>query len=211
MELSDCKLLIIYGGSFDPPHWAHIRLPMLVREKLGADAVAYVPAGRPPHKRGRKLTAAAHRLRMLQLALEYEHEHRSIILTDEIERSRENIPSFTIDTIKIIQNRIPPHCRMRLLIGSDQLRIWRQWKSYTRIEKLAEPIVMVRPPHTAETILKKLPPGMNKIKWQTRLLDVPPIDISATIIRKRITLNKTIDQLVPPPVALYINTHHLYV
>ena len=72
MDLSQAKRLIVYGGSFDPPHRAHVRLPRSVRKRLGAEALIYVPAGAPPHKPTGGLTAAHHRVAMLTLALESE-------------------------------------------------------------------------------------------------------------------------------------------
>ncbi len=208
VDLTRCKQLIIYGGSFDPPHWAHIRLPMLVRELLNADAVLYVPAGRPPHKIDRRQTDASHRLAMLRLAIE--DEPGALIIEDEIERARLGQPSYTIDTLIAIRDRLHTNVRMRLLIGSDQLAIWKQWKSYDRIEQIAPPAVMVRPPDTADTILNNLPLGMDKSIWRKRIIQVPAMDISATEIRKLARKRKAIEHLVPQPVADYIRSHKLY-
>ena len=58
--------VVIYGGSFDPPHRAHVALPPMVRDALGFEAVAYVPAGRPPHKLDREQTPSVQWLGLLQ-------------------------------------------------------------------------------------------------------------------------------------------------
>jgi len=70
MDLSRCDKVIVYGGSFDPPHVGHVVLPMLAMEAVGADAVAYIPAGNPPHKQGATQAPAKDRLAMLRGALE---------------------------------------------------------------------------------------------------------------------------------------------
>ena len=79
------RLLLLYGGSFDPPHRAHIELPLRIRRQLGAEAVAYIPAALSPLKSDRKPTPAHHRLAMLSLALAGRDD--AVIFTDEIDRA----------------------------------------------------------------------------------------------------------------------------
>ena len=67
-DLTRYNTILLFGGSFDPPHWAHTALPRLVAEHIGADVVAYLPAGRAPHKLDREQTDPQHRLAMLRLA-----------------------------------------------------------------------------------------------------------------------------------------------
>ncbi|HEX7010263.1 MAG TPA: nicotinate (nicotinamide) nucleotide adenylyltransferase, partial [Phycisphaeraceae bacterium] len=154
-DLRDAQRLIVFGGSFDPPHLAHVALPELVRQKIGADLVAYVPAGRAPHKLDQPQTPAHHRLAMLRLALA--DSPRCVILTDEIERASQGLPSYTVDTLEALRGRLGPNVRMWLLIGADQWRIFSQWKSPRRIMELAQPLVMIRPPDTAESLSASLP------------------------------------------------------
>ena len=62
------KDLLVYGGSFDPPHRAHVTLPFAAARVAGAEGVIFIPAGRPPHKSNRVLTHKKHRLAMLSSA-----------------------------------------------------------------------------------------------------------------------------------------------
>src|SRR5690606_34942815 len=105
--------LIIFGGSFDPPHRGHVELPQLVRAKLHADTVVYVPVGIPPHK-DHALTPAADRLAMLQLALQGVEHAR--IDTAEIDRAVSGRPTYTVDTLEALKRKLPG-TEMRLLIG----------------------------------------------------------------------------------------------
>lgn len=188
------RTIILFGGSFDPPHVAHIVLPMLVREAVGADAVAYVPCASQPLKQHLRQTPAEHRLAMLRLALaNCPHAH---ILTDEIDRPG---PSYTIDTLETLQKKYPT-VRWRLLIGLDQAAIFPKWKMADRIVAVADPIMMRRA-------------GKNAVvpdQWANRVIDVPPMEISSTTIRVRVLQGLSIAGLAPPPVVDYIRRHGLY-
>jgi len=200
--------LILFGGSFDPPHVAHVILPMAVREAVGADAVAYVPAARAPHKLDRVQTDPAHRLAMLRLALS-DAEH-AVVLTDEIDRAKGGQPSYTVDTLAALREKLRPGVTLRLLIGADQVRIFDQWREPRRIIELAEPLVMVRPPDTRDSLLASLPDEKTREEWASRLLDVPAMDVSSTEIRERVRRGEPIGGMVHPAVQRYILENDLY-
>ena len=209
MDLQDCKTILIYGGSFDPPHTAHIQLPLLAMRAVNADAVAYIPAGAQPLKLDTNQTPAHHRLAMLRLALQDQpHTH---ILTDEIDRAAASPkPTYTVDTLEALRARLGPDVTMRLLIGGDNLRTLDHWHNPNRIIELAQPLVMVRPPDTAQNLLSHLPPGYDPEIWKKRLVNAPLIDVSSTHIRKLATQSKPLTGLVPPPIEDYIRQHNLY-
>jgi len=188
---------------------AHVRLPKLAMAKVGAQAVVYIPAGRPPHKTGVPLTDAAHRLAMLRLALE--HEPWARIWTDEIDRAaKTGQPTYTVDTLERLRKCVGPAMQMRLLIGADQLRLFDTWRDHDRITELAEPLVMIRPPDSRDSLLENLPPGLDRATWSARLIDLPTMDVSATQIRHRVAAGEPIDDVVHPAVAAYIARHRLY-
>lgn len=188
--------VIIYGGSFDPPHRAHVELPRLVREKLDADAVIYIPVGVPPHK-SYAISPAEHRLAMLALALA--GEHGVAIDPIEIERAASGEPTYTVDTLEALTDRLPPGTQMRLLIGADQMRDFHTWRNPDRIIELAEPVVMAR-----EGI------ALPDESWRPRVIQTPLISISATDIRQKVRHGESIAGLVHPDVERYIAQHGLY-
>ncbi len=205
---TDCRHLLLFGGSFDPPHAAHLLLPMLAMEAIGADGVAYIPVAVSPHKTDQPPTAAHHRLAMLRLMLE--GVSFATIITDEIDRHAiDGAPSYTIDTVTTLAARLPG-VKLSLLIGTDQLRSFDRWRDHEKIAAIAEPVVMVRPPLTRKEMLASLPGGFDATTWVRRMIDLPAIDVSSTLIRQRIAAGKPVTGLVTPAVERYIADQRLY-
>ena len=222
MNLRAYKKIVLFGGSFDPPHLAHIKLPMIAMNVIGADAVAYIPSGVQPFKQHALQTPAHHRLAMLRLALQ-DIPH-AVVLTDEITRATTSqpesaprktnaptdSPTYTVDTIEALRKQLEPHIELCLLIGSDQLKVFDTWRQPERIIELAQPLVMVRPPDTLDTVLGAMPKGYDPRLWASRLIELPPIDISSTQIRNLIAQGQPISSWVTKSVEDYIHRHRLY-
>ena len=203
------KTILLFGGTFDPPHVGHVMLPMLAMEAIGADCVAYVPAAQPPHKPKGEQTEVKHRLAMLELALA--EAKWATILTDEIDRAAvTGQPSYTVDTLQALRARLGPKPTLRLLIGADMMRIFGTWKEPQKIIELAEPVVMVRPPDTRESLLEAVPAMFEKVTWKDRFVDLPVLDVSSTMIRDRVAAGRPISGFVHPSVERYITQHGLY-
>lgn len=201
-------LTLIFGGSFDPPHRAHITLPPLVADQLGADRLLYIPAAISPLKRDSTPTDASHRLAMLRLAVA--SIPRAEIITIELERPG---PSYTVDTLEELHRRARAGETFRLLIGADQALDFHLWKSWGRIIDLAEPVVMLRPPWDRGGFRRALM-GRYKLAevnaWIGRVVEVPAIDASATDIRRRLANGESVEADLPAEVEAYIRKHGLY-
>lgn len=214
-DLHGYQRILVFGGSFDPPHRAHIDLPQQAARAIDADLVAYIPAGRAPHKLDQQQTDPQHRLAMLRLAL---HDARAdtdagdavptAVLTDEIDRGPDE-PSYTVDTLERLSRRIDADAQLRLLIGADQLRIFDSWREPERIIELAEPVVMVRPPDTKASLLEALPED-GRDAWAGRLIDAGWVDVSSTQVRASSSSGASIGGMVCDAVARYIEQHGLY-
>ncbi len=152
-------VLLIVGGTFDPPHLAHTDLPCRVRAHIeGASGwhdrawLAFVPAARSPHKASRPLASDEDRLEMLALALR--DVPRSLIWRDELCRAAaggatgEGEPSYMVDTLERARARLDANggggTVVRLVIGADQAAEFHRWREARRIVELAEPLVMAR-------------------------------------------------------------------
>jgi len=208
-DLHGYKRILLFGGSFDPPHRAHVHLPQQAARAIRADLIAYIPAGRAPHKLDQQQTDPRHRLAMLRLALADDPGPiPTTILTDEIDRGPD-APSYTVDTLESLAQRVDRGATLRLLIGADQLRIFDQWRQPGRIIELAEPLVMVRPPDTRSSLLEDLPADEHGA-WADRLIEIDAMDVSSTAVRERVGGDRPIDDAVCDAVAGYIREHGLY-
>jgi nicotinate-nucleotide adenylyltransferase len=210
MNRLTCRSLLVFGGTFDQPHVAHIALPLLAAQKIGAEHVAFVPAAQSPLKIEQAQTPAFHRLNMLRLALA--DVPQALILMDELDRAKRQPrkPSYTVDTLANLRLRLPVEARLYLLIGADQVRLFHRWHQFDRIGALAEPIAMLRPPDDPDTLLKTLPRKQDRLYWSKRLVMLPQIDVSSSWIRQCLAQGESVTGFVPPAVLDYIRRNKLY-
>ena len=201
--------ILIFGGTFDPPHRAHVELPPKVARQAGCARIIYVPARSNPLKH-EKPTPGEHRVAMLHAALAQQADAE--ISTVELEREG---PSYFITTLESLRAQHPHAANWRFLIGCDQAVEFQRWREWERILELAEPIVLLRPPWTRATLHASIAEKQGA-SWADWWLDhlasesLPQIDVSATQIRERLAHDEPIDDLVTPAVASYIRQHKLY-
>jgi nicotinate-nucleotide adenylyltransferase len=199
--------VLLFGGSFDPPHPAHIAVARAARDAAmppGTWLIA-IPAARSPHKSTATSAPANHRAAMLQIALaSIEH---AAVWTDEIDRPQDaNTPSFWIDTLHRAIN-VSGGAAMRTLIGADQAVAFHRWRQAEEITRLAEPLVVLRKPHDTESRLADAlrAQSIDPAPWLGRIAPVDPVPASSTDYRR--TLNRA---LLDPAVAAYIDQQGLY-
>jgi nicotinate-nucleotide adenylyltransferase len=191
--------LLIFGGTFDPPHRAHSELPPLVARSL-----RWIN----PLKRDEFATPAEHRLAMLRLALK--RVPNAEISTVELDRPG---PSYMIDTLRALRDQFGSDADLRLLIGSDQALQFRRWKGWREILQLATPAVMVRPPLDAAAYRRRLRQtysAREAERWLSWAVPVPQLDICATRLRARLAENQDATELIDRAVLEYIREHDLY-
>jgi nicotinate-nucleotide adenylyltransferase len=114
----------LLGGSFDPPHLAHLALGRLAQQALALDELRWLPAGAPWQKAGREMASPAHRTAMLAALLQ--GEPGQVIDTRELARSG---PTYTIDTVRELQAE-QPGADWFFVLGQDQygrFDTWRDW------------------------------------------------------------------------------------
>ena len=197
----------IFGGTFDPIHFGHLKLAEKVIEEDLADEVMFIPAGKPPHKLEKPISPAEHRLEMVKLVL---NEYPVFSVSDyEIVNQRKT--SFTINTLRALQAAFPER-RFRLMMGMDNFLSLDSWHKYQEIISNYELIVFTRP-ETKRISLNKITEKFgNKLtpKLEKSIIDSLDIDISSTEIRKRVESGEDLSGLVLPSVAEYIRENGLY-
>ena len=190
------KNIGLFGGSFDPPHRAHVELARRARDELRLDEVRWVPAGRPWQK-SRALSAPEHRAAMVRLALA--GEARCVL--DCCELTREG-PSYTLDTV-IQSQAATPQAQWFLIIGADQYATLHTWRDWADLLARVTLVVANRP--------GPMPPvDVGVLRHPHCAVALPMLDISSTEIRRRVAAGLAIDGLVAPEVARYIDRHSLY-
>ncbi len=187
----------IFGGTFNPPHVGHLIAIESVRDTERLNTVLFVPSATPPNKQEGTIAPAADRLRMTQLAIE---GNPNFQLSD-IEIQRTGI-SFTIDTVNALQS-LYPEASISLVIGSDNFLEFHTWKSPKEILARVELIVMSRPGFD-------LRQGHSEYSRLAKAVNVPPIGVSGTDIRRRVKFNRSIRYLVPKAVEDFIHHSSLY-
>jgi nicotinate-nucleotide adenylyltransferase len=195
----------VLGGTFDPPHIAHLILAEEARLALGLGQVLFVPAGAPWRKAGQELSARGDRLAMVRLAVG-DNPHFAVS-TVEIERDG---PSYTAETLAALHEQLGGDSEFFFILGQDSLVDLPNWRQPQQIISLARLAVATRTawePGQAEALEKELPGISQRVVW----LDMPRIDISSTAVRERVREGLSIRYWVPPAVEEYIREHGLYV
>ncbi|MEO8635900.1 MAG: nicotinate-nucleotide adenylyltransferase [Gemmatimonadales bacterium] len=183
----------LFGGSFDPIHHGHLLVAQAVLEALGLEQLRFLPTGQQPFKQGLHQAPAAARAKMVALAIA--GEPRFILDTIELDRPG---PSFTVDTLRALRHR-EPKARFAVIVGADTARDLGKWREPDALPGLAEWILVARP----GTVPCELP-------WPARVVAVPAIDISATMVRERAATGRSIRYWVPEKVAEFISGEGLY-
>ncbi len=191
------------GGTFDPIHYGHLVVAEEVWFRLKLDKVLFVPAAQPPHKLGRVVTPAVHRLEMVKLAVQG-NPHFDVSSL-EIERPG---PSYTVDTLAQLRGSMEPEDDLWLIIGMDSLVELPTWRQPERILQLARLAVVPRPGYGANLHeLEKLLPGISQ---RVSLIPTPELSISAENLRARVAEGYPIKYQLPEAVEDYIYQVGLY-
>ena len=193
----------VFGGAFDPPHLAHRALVEAFRDQFALDAVRVFPTGQAWH-RSRRTSRADHRLAMARLAF----TGCERVFVDDRECRRAG-PTYTVDTLEALRAEYP-QAALFLLIGEDQARAFGTWHRWRDIAALATLVVATRPGHEVRPAGPGQAPDPLAAMARAERLELPPMDVSATVIRARVAGGEGIDHLVDPAVARYIDQHLLY-
>jgi nicotinate-nucleotide adenylyltransferase len=172
---------LLFGGTFDPPHRTHVAVARMAADQLGARAILVVPAARNPLRPDHDAAPPEDRLAMARLA--FADEPRARVLDLELRRPA---PSYTIDTLRaLVEAGEEP---LRLLIGSDQAVALPSWRAWRDVVALAPPAIVLRPPHDAASLGRAFEAiyGDEAPSWCARVLPIPPVDMRATELRRRL-------------------------
>lgn len=214
----------LLGGSFNPVHNGHLAIARQTREALGLDRILFIPTSHPPHKPNGSLAPVTDRYEMVRLAIA--SDPTLAISNVEIRRPGK---SYSIDTIRLLQQEYGPQTELFFLIGIDAFLDFPSWRDPQTLLTLCWFVVLSRPGLSFRSLstVALLPPipypsladldagRISRIdaplgEQGLICLKLPPSPVSASDIRSQIRQGLPVANLLPPLVESYILHHHLY-
>ena len=201
------RTLGLFGGSFDPIHYGHIRPVQEARQQLGLERVYFLPTALPPHKPGREFAPAHARYTMVELALLKEEGLYASPIELTIGR-----PAYTIETLERF-SADESEASLHLIVGSDsfgELETWRRWREISELARLA---VLSRPGWRFEDMAESLPSELVELarRGQIDFVANRPVRTSSTELRRILAAGEEPPEgAIPPLVLEYIRKHSLY-
>jgi nicotinate-nucleotide adenylyltransferase len=210
----------VFGGTFDPVHYGHLRAAEEMAEFLSLDRVLFVPAAQHPHKSPDGPVDFKHRLKMVKLAIDGRPGFEALDIEKDLP-----LPSYTVNTLKAIL-KLEKKAQVFFLVGYDSFRLIQKWTGYRELLSLA-PFGVFRRPGGAG--------GFNRLKsLLTEIYGSEPawdpegsvfvcpfgamvhyyegcrLRISSTDLRARLFVGDSVRYLLPEKVRAYLTSRDLY-
>jgi nicotinate-nucleotide adenylyltransferase len=192
----------ILGGTFNPPHIAHLVCAEEAAGRIGLARVLLIPARVPPHKAVPDDPGIEHRLEMCRLAV----AGNDRLEVSDLEAARPG-PSYTIDTLQEL-HRANPDKELFLIVGGDVASGFADWREPERVLSLATLAVAARPGTSRGAVEQAL--GAVEGGERTVFFDMPEIGVSSTMLRERVRAGAPTRYLMPDAVRAYADRHRLY-
>lgn len=192
----------VMGGTFDPPHLAHLVMAEEARARFELEKVLFIPAGQPPHKVDYPMSGPEDRHAMVLLGTATNPAFEA----SRIELDREG-PSYSVDTIRQLKEIHGADTAIYFILGADEALDILSWHEADSLPDLARFVVAPRPGFDLGELKARLPERFYAV---LDFLPVVPMDISSTDIRAKVASGKSIKYLVPYGVEAYIRKHKLY-
>ncbi len=205
----------VFGGTFNPVHYGHLRSSLELVEKLGLAQLRLMPCAVPPHREA-PACSAEHRSAMVELAVAGEPQ----LVADARELQRQGV-SYTIDSLAELRTELGEERGLCLVMGCDAVLKIESWHRWANLLDYAHIVVIARPGW-------HLPGSGTVADWIARhaltharalgerpaggvlLQELRPLDISSTEIRELLAAGRSARYLLPEPVLEYIEAHGLY-
>jgi len=196
------KKIGILGGTFNPIHLAHLYIAYEAKNQLNLDKVIFIPAGNPPHKKDKKIIEASLRYNMVCEAIKNYEDFE--ISKYEVEKEGY---SYTFETLKQFKAK---DNELYFITGADCLMDIEEWKSPEEIFKLSKFVVFNRAGYNKKNLRIQKDKIEKKFNTTINFLDIIDLEISSSMIRKRIDEGKRVDFFLPKEVLSYIEKNNIY-
>lgn len=209
----------LFGGTFDPIHFGHLRAAQELITLLHLDRVIFIPASLPPHKTERMITTFEHRLQMLRLAVAGNDQ----FAVSDVENLRSG-KSYSIDTVRYFLNSHDENLELYFITGQDAFDAITTWHKWDELLSLCHFAVMTRPGYDNKGLAKIMPQDIAERFVYDELNDcfkcpqksaiyfrkTTFLDISSSDIRERIQQGLSVKYLLPDNVIRFIEEKYLY-
>lgn len=196
------KNIGIIGGTFNPIHLAHLYIAYESKVQLNLDKVIFIPTGSPPHKDNRGILGASLRYSMVEKAI---GSYDGFEISDyEIEKIGY---SYTYETLEEFKS---PNCKLFFITGADCLMDIEKWKYPEKIFELCTFVVSTRGGYNNDKLKNQKKYIEKKYNTSIEFLDIIDLEISSSMIRKRIKENKKVDFFLSAGVLDFIIKNNLY-
>ena len=220
MSNSGSPLVGIFGGTFDPIHYGHLRVAEEIVETVGLQKMYFVPAGMP-RLRYSPVASSQHRVEIVRLAIQKNPD----FVLDEREIYRDGV-SYSIDTVREFKQEFGEEVRLCFILGADAFIKLPEWNNWKELFNLCHFIVSTRPGYTLTLIKELLSKELREEcsqRWVSNteslrkdtsglifIASTTMLDISATSIRAHIAVGRSVRHLVPSVTVNYISENKLY-
>jgi len=209
----------LFGGTFNPIHLGHLRSAEEIRESFQLQQVVFIPSAFPPHKEGKEIISPIHRIEMVNIAI----EGNPGFSASDIETKRPG-KSYSIETIDHFNTIHCSDLTLFFIMGIDAFNDITTWKDYTYLFSCCNLVVTTRPGYKVTSLKTVLPADVTGdfsyvpeegrfdhiSNFSLYFQDITLMDVSSSIIRKRIKEGRSIHYLLPEKVIEYIKIHRLY-
>jgi len=211
------RLVGIFGGTFNPIHFGHLRIAQELADALALDEVKFVPSANPPHKNN-VMASAERRCAMVKMTI----ADNPLFSVDELELNRGGA-SYTIDTLISLRESLGKDSSLCLMMGSDafiQLNTWNRWQE---LLDYAHIVLVQRPSANPQEALPSEVKALLRDHYTDQHADlnnensgaiimqqIAARDVSSTHIRHLLQHGESVRHLMPDVVVKYINQHQLY-
>ena len=194
----------LLGGTFNPPHVGHLVCAQDAWAQLGLDRVLLLPVHTPPHKEAVRDPGVAQRLALCEAAVAGDPRLG-------VSRAEADVPgrSYTVDTLSRLHDARPED-QLTFIVGGDMASTLPEWREPEAILALATLGVAAREGVGREQVLERLDRELPGAADRIRFFDMPRIDVSSSLVRRRLAAGRPVRYLVPDAVADHIEREGLY-
>ncbi|PKB71787.1 MAG: nicotinate (nicotinamide) nucleotide adenylyltransferase [SAR202 cluster bacterium Io17-Chloro-G6] len=194
----------ILGGTFDPVHLGHLAIAEAAMGHASLERVLFIPAGQPRLKQSQPKASVSQRIEMVRLAIQGNPK----FAVCDIEARRPG-PTYSVETLEQLSVKLASGVGIFFILGMDVLRQLDRWKDPERVLSLCRLLVLHRPGEEDFAwpgFYNRFPEAEGRVQ----IVAAPPVDVSATELRRRASTGEPLVGGVPDAVAQYIHQHGLY-